>query len=483
MGLAASQAHLLTITARKDDVEFAMMKIARNKIDLSRDTTEISEKYQNALDQRKLQWSLDGTDTNTQDLNYDFLMTPNATSIASQYIIADGAGKVVLSSDYTSKLGLAATGKPGELTIPQNQFLVALMGPPTITTAQADAFIAGRTVGAGTSGGDYSSIDANIKQLGSAMSDKEFAAVASYTLTEPVYKEMKAALEGLGKSIDASLKSTALTADDKATFEKMKIDVAAAKQALEDAHNADTSNGEGQNAAMAAIAALKSIFNGTKISSSLPDARVHPDSRHMDGTPDTAKSWGSHKKTNTQGWIVNSVADNYFNESTGLGKTGYNTYYTNNIVDLSKSLGTSTSSTTPPAPLVDQDKANFYLNLYDAIKTNGWTANANIKNSGYLENGIRSGTLFLKKLNTGGTASALSLGDPTNPIRDVKDKDGIAEAEAEYETEKSKIETKEMLYDLEQKNLDTERTALDTEIDSVKGVISKNIERSQVFKA
>ena len=43
------------------------------------------------------------------------------------------------------------------------------------------------------------------------------------------------------------------------------------------------------------------------------------------------------------------------------------------------------------------------------------------------------------------------------------------------------IEAKDSLYDLELKNIDTERAALQTEYESIKGVISKNVERTFNF--
>ena len=45
MGLAASQARLLTITARKADCEFASMTLSHQKLALSRDMENVSNEY------------------------------------------------------------------------------------------------------------------------------------------------------------------------------------------------------------------------------------------------------------------------------------------------------------------------------------------------------------------------------------------------------------------------------------------------------
>ena len=71
MGLSASQARLLTITARKSDCEYESMRLSHQKIALSRDMNIVSEEYQNSLDQTKLMWDFYGNDSQANDLNYN----------------------------------------------------------------------------------------------------------------------------------------------------------------------------------------------------------------------------------------------------------------------------------------------------------------------------------------------------------------------------------------------------------------------------
>ena len=58
------------------------------------------------------------------------------------------------------------------------------------------------------------------------------------------------------------------------------------------------------------------------------------------------------------------------------------------------------------------------------------------------------------------------------------DKSALAKAEAEYEHAMKKIDKKDKQYDMELNKLETERTALTTEYDSVKKVIDDNIKRT-----
>lgn len=67
--------------------------------------------------------------------------------------------------------------------------------------------------------------------------------------------------------------------------------------------------------------------------------------------------------------------------------------------------------------------------------------------------------------------NALDISQQTNEA-------AIAKAEAEYEAETKDIEAKDKQFDNMLKLLDTEHTALQSEYDSVKGVITKNIERT-----
>ena len=66
-------------------------------------------------------------------------------------------------------------------------------------------------------------------------------------------------------------------------------------------------------------------------------------------------------------------------------------------------------------------------------------------------------------------------------LTEESDETAIAKAEAEYEQICSEIQIKDKKYDNDLKDLDTEHDALQTEYDSIKSVIEKNVERS--FKA
>ena len=106
----------------------------------------------------------------------------------------------------------------------------------------------------------------------------------------------------------------------------------------------------------------------------------------------------------------------------------------------------------------------------------------------WLEYALESGTVTLERVNyenptemgTGLQDAAWTSIIYTNAtdISSEADDAAVAKAEAEYEATTKDIEAKDKQYDSMLKLLDTEHSALQTEYDSVKSVISKNAERT-----
>src|SRR5574344_1340567 len=104
MGLAASQARFLFLTARKNDIEYNQMQIANDKISLTRQSQAVAEDYSNALNAKKIVMST--TAGSTADLSYSLLMNyaNSASNISGQYILCNSAGQVALSDDDFSTI-------------------------------------------------------------------------------------------------------------------------------------------------------------------------------------------------------------------------------------------------------------------------------------------------------------------------------------------------------------------------------------------
>lgn len=80
MGLCASQARLLMLTARKSDLQFRMMQITNAKQMLAMQEEEIALKYSDALNNRQYTTMIDGKDTAIDGSNiYSALATAGCT--------------------------------------------------------------------------------------------------------------------------------------------------------------------------------------------------------------------------------------------------------------------------------------------------------------------------------------------------------------------------------------------------------------------
>lgn len=139
---------------------------------------------------------------------------------------------------------------------------------------------------------------------------------------------------------------------------------------------------------------------------------------------------------------------------------------------------------------LDMDLFNYYVNLFNNIKTAGCVSiedyNGELgigdaaNNSDWLQAMIQSGQFYIEATKNGKT-------DATTPASDISlnytttttiDKTAYAKAEAKYEHDLKKIDQKDKQFDLDLSKLETERNALTTEYDSVKKVIQDNIDRT-----
>ena len=130
-----------------------------------------------------------------------------------------------------------------------------------------------------------------------------------------------------------------------------------------------------------------------------------------------------------------------------------------------------------------KDVVNYdYNKLYEAYKDT-MTCVPGLNNADYFQEALRNGGLFLQKAeknadgtNAGGykDISWSSAGS----IQDVLDTSDDAQAQAEYEAKSIVLSNQDKMLDLELNQIETQHKAIETEYDSVKKVIQKNIEVS-----
>lgn len=153
-----------------------------------------------------------------------------------------------------------------------------------------------------------------------------------------------------------------------------------------------------------------------------------------------------------------------------------------------------TASNDRTAEDLDMDMFDYYARLYEQISScggctpisayNGIDGDA-ANNSDWLQAMVKCGKITIETVKTNKYGEISFNG--TSPSSDTSlgytqttliDETALAKAEAKYEHDLKEINKKDKAYDLSLAKLDTERSALTKEYESVQKVIEENIERS-----
>lgn len=122
--------------------------------------------------------------------------------------------------------------------------------------------------------------------------------------------------------------------------------------------------------------------------------------------------------------------------------------------------------------------AEYYSILFNTICRNGWYNNIYIDDDNYLQNALKNGKVFVTTLNEQDGFYYQQRFNNNPYLMEVTDEDAVTQAEREYSKAKSRINYKEEELELDMKNLDLEISTLTTEYDSVKSMLSKNVEKT-----
>ena len=140
MGLAASQARFLCITARKADCEYKSTELAQQKLEITNQLSTISNEYANAMNATKLVWSNDAVDSD-YGLTYSLLMTPSAMNDYNPYMVTSSSGAIILNSEYANAARAAGISKAGGVgsQASRDKFIQALVPSGIVTQETADS--------------------------------------------------------------------------------------------------------------------------------------------------------------------------------------------------------------------------------------------------------------------------------------------------------------------------------------------------------
>ena len=124
-------------------------------------------------------------------------------------------------------------------------------------------------------------------------------------------------------------------------------------------------------------------------------------------------------------------------------------------------------------------KAQWYTNLFNRMQSGGYQVlqDGLASSTEWIEFALESGLVTLEQVDSKYNWNTLMYSSCSD-ITEQTDSTAITIAEAEYNAAMNKIENKDKMYDLELKNIDTDHNSLQTEYDSIKTAIDKNIERT-----
>lgn len=536
MGLAAGQARLLSITARKSDCEFRSMSLSHQKISLARQLADLSNEYQNSLDQSKLIYDYYGTgDTNTP-LSYGILMSPSALNDYMPTTITDSIGRVVLNNKYASAARAAGIPQEGLGTLPsesmRNAFIQGLASKGVITNVLASTILGlpynqeagfggGTTVSVVTKQGNISDLIQALKENGQSI-DISLDGVNTEGVDSAWFQLSK---NGTVTDLNSSDKNVSLTLSDLLSNDDTYISFGNQKTGEYAHENLVTSAKNILSTVLDAtyeqLASLLDLGDGYT-TKALDYARTETEKLFLPSVDNlrneeyrtfvgkgNTNNASSENNQNYMGFVYVKGESSMFKSSKPKAAVNINNMakafltffvkymdgvaskdadgsdkYKVQIGHLSENkLATSdylfqySIKTGTEVSSDDLAQATFYDALFNQICKNGWSENEKISDSSYLQQMLQNGMFFISKMKDDGYYYQGNYA--TDPyIKEISDETAISQAESKYTTEKAKLNTKEETLDLKMKNLDTEISSLTTEYDTVKNTISKNIEKS-----
>lgn len=123
-------------------------------------------------------------------------------------------------------------------------------------------------------------------------------------------------------------------------------------------------------------------------------------------------------------------------------------------------------------------KSTYYENLFNAISKAGGCIGVNegtTKNDTWVSNMIKNGSVILATWDSEEELLSRTSAALHTDVQEIADDRKVAQAEQEYETSMAVLDAKDLNYDTRLEKLETERTALVTEIDSIKIVMNDNV--------
>lgn len=477
MGMSASQARLLSITARMSDNENTAQSISYAKQRLADQTEQINTEYNNSLNATKLSVVTgykDAEPTYT-DISYN-LLTDNKMLSGKQYAVTDAKGRMLVTEtiaeayeagngDYNTFLAKLGYTESDATTV-YDKLQLSKKDETQETAAQAvheawDKYY--ETVGI-----DY----------GDEVHDIKGNLAFSYTVTSRDAKGN--VLTGYVSRMSGFAESEVDANGDAPEYEAV-LD-ADGNQVKDASGNVKYQKVTKKDTTGKAITGTdgKPEYETKTVTLDDKKYKLSADGTYYieDGTYTanfTPIPYDGTTKEQRELYDYAVALTNTYLNGTGTLKTAADstnnsmlTYY-KNIFQKMQQDGYFTYTST--ASKLTGDNASHYV-------FSGNIENTVLHDNALFSGALKKGDLYLEYYSsTNGCFVDTSLAEDQT-ISEVKDETKISQAETKYEQDLTALEHKDKKFDLELKKLDTEHNTLQTEYDAVKQVIQKNVETS-----
>lgn len=502
MGMSASQARLLSITARLTDNENSGQSVSYSKQRLADQTQQLNAEYNEALSATKFTvlTGFNGSEPQYTDISYNLMTGVSMAENTKQYVVTDTTGRVMVSE----KIADAYVTSQGNF----NKFLNAL------GYSQSDIALEYKNKPASSSDSEYSKYTAVEEKIHQAW-DKYFDSVGidigdnsqhspefSYTLTDdgsgfagylqqtdyiqqtdasgnlifdadgdPVFQTTT--VEYVPK-YDSTTGEQVVDANGDLVFEQVTL---AEPRYIEVGEPQYVTNTSGQYVLAKDNENNQICYESTTDGLYLRNingvaSKVYNPINYEGSTPEQRELY-DYAFALTEAYLRSDVDPAYDPSAYNTGYDSDNvttlTYY-ENLFNRIQSGGLFAYTNDPMKAM---DGTGIYK--YSKEKDKSDTPE---KDNTIFENMLRNGELQLEYYNTTQKEFIATSISEDESIQEVKDESAIAAAETKYTQDLAALESKDKRLDLELKKLDTEHSALQTEYDSVKNVIDKNVEKS-----
>ena len=599
MGLAASQARLLFITSRQNDVSAQMQRISNQNMILARDEDEVSTKYNKMLSATTLK-AADGV-----DISYDSLMgaTGAVNGLTSANVLLNSAGKVALSASDIAKYGLAEAGNAGDITSKYpdaKSFIKAVTGSDEIAAAADSSdkpaaagastalsgkmsindllgkvatgtgevtngfvtttynWIKGQFAYGGVTSGEFDDL-ANNNSAINVFNESSNGITAYFALSDGVLdydRDWKnGRITDIGKktvsisdlySNAGNMSSSIMLGSAMRASDKALPDLTGIKSNLNNLTNtigaqlltALSDLGFDAEAAKKAVTTSVGKYNKSYASNiywdeGKGDGKVYDNSAKWAEARKSALAYAEKHGAYDSGWNdVFDDANQKYNEgavaigtmaATGLhgivatrcSEQGSNNswQFTLNLGNLVQDIVNDLMNTMSGGAIYDEDTsqnkvinkektvdvkltavkssggssapaktdatnesiASYYTSIYNALKNKGWATDTLVTDKTKLTEALKNGSYTIYA--NGTTSNAKNSGLFT----EVSDSDAKSKAEHYYEDEMRKINRKEKQLDTELTKLQTEYSGLTNDYESVKSIITANVQKSFTY--